>query len=103
MPDVFVPQYAQNEHKSLGGAYAAASNWSDGRICANAGRGALPCGTPVWRGADAVARVERADRARDGPALRPRREGCTLGRMAVLCALREGDQRAQEGAQRRHL
>ena len=39
---------------------------------------------------------------RDRAALRARREGGAVGRVAVLRALCEGDQCAQEGAQRRH-
>ena len=59
-------------------------------------------GAPLWRAADAFARMERAGRARDRAALRAHREGGAVGRVAVLRALCEGDQCAQEGAQRRH-
>ena len=64
--------------------------------------GAFRRGAPLRRAADALARMERAGRARDRAALCAHREGRALGRVAVLRALCEGDQCAQEGAQRRH-
>ena len=74
-----------------------------GRLAAPAACGrSVGGGAPLWRAADALARMERARGARNGAALCPDREGGALGRVAVLRPLCEGDQRAQEGAQRRH-
>ena len=63
----------------------------------------LGCGrAQVRRAADAHARMERRGRARDRASLRAHQDRHPGGRMAVLRALREGDQRAEARAQRRH-
>ena len=69
---------------------------------ASAPRRAVGRRAQVRRAADALARMERAGRARDRAPLRARQDRHPAGRVAVLRALREGDQRAEEGARRRH-
>src|SRR4051812_22648489 len=71
---------------------------ADGARPARAFRG----GAPVWRQADAVARVERAGRTRDRASLRAGEGRGAVDRMAVLRPLCEGDQRPEEGTWRRH-
>ena len=66
----------------------------------------LPRRPPCWRAAFGVAhagsQLDPAGRARHGAHLRQGEERHPAGGMAVLRAVREGDQCAQEGAQRRH-
>ena len=57
---------------------------------------------PLRHASAAAARMERAGRARDRASLRARQGRHSAGRVAVLRALRQGDQRAQARAQRRH-
>src|SRR5262249_23401050 len=85
-PDVLAPKYAQNEHMGAGGFDAdLASLWPDDpkyagfpvggrRGDATAFRGRAPLRRP----ASAIAGMERAGGARDGPALCPHREGRAL-------------------------
>ena len=90
---------------ALGGCHAdPASLRSVRRACASASThcGRLRRGPSLRRAAGAFARMECPGRARDCSALRPGKEGDSAGRMAVLRALRQGDQRAQAGAQRGH-
>ena len=55
-------------------------------------------GERATRAADAVARVDARGRARDRASLRARQERHPAGRVAVLRALREGDQRAEDSS-----
>ena len=59
-------------------------------------------GAPRRRSDDALARMEQPGGARDRAPLRPGEDRHSRGRMAVLRALRQGDQRAQTGTQRGH-
>ena len=57
---------------------------------------------PLRRRRAAAARMDRASRARDRASLRAGQDRDSADRVAVLRALREGDQRAQARAQGRH-
>ena len=70
--------------------------------CRCARRGRRSRGPPLRRPADADAGMECPGRARDRSSLRPGAGRHPRGRMAVLRALRQGDQRAQARAQRGH-
>ena len=99
------PIYAQIEHIGTERCDAdPASLWPHCRFAAGPAVHGGPVGgrAPVRRAADAVARMERAGRPRDRASLRAREGRDPAGRVAVLRALCEGDQCAQEGAQRRH-
>src|SRR5688572_4186605 len=109
-PDLSGPRYAQLEHYVSPGSGSKegsrdADRWNfrserPQALRCDAGKAAVA--RALARAADAAGRLDPRDRGRDRASLRTRQGGDPPGRVADDGALRQGDQRPEEGAQRGH-
>src|SRR5262249_51963161 len=100
-PDILVTYYAHIEHICEREPVHADPRNPRTRSRSVASRLRRHGGAPISANPKAAARMERDGRTRDGASLRAHQGGDPAGRVAVLRALRQGDQRAQGGARRR--